>query len=409
MNIPFDISDLRRMATASSFERGQEYYDEGAVRELAYDGEQFLARVAGTYRYRVTISGTSEEPRMRCTCPYDYGGICKHLVAVGLAMLEGEVETTATYEEAIVVEEQAISPERFSSLFNQVTNAVKIRFLQQALSQSAALRTQFTKYTEAYVGSLVATDTTSHAETIENVKEEVALHLESLTFDEEELFAPDYYEGGGHYDEGKDAGYHSAQYIIQEALEPYKRKIRHYWQQGKLADGMAVLLGVYEGKSATSEPASDPLGVLDSYAETVSEVVQELVVTLVSFLSPVIKSPAETLATIDLLLNRYQKHDVSVQELRSRQTYAFYLLKDFEVLFIALTDTPSASRFLLERLQAHDAIDTDTAFVVLHLAQETGDDILWLKTAEEFAPYEPTIAQLLKRYQKEKHLNEGID
>ena len=153
MNIPFDLSDLRRIATDSSFERGQDYYSEGAVRELTYDGRQFSARVAGTYRYRVTIGGTSEEPRMRCTCPYDYGGICKHLVAAGLAILEGEAGTGATYEEAIIVEEPTLSPEDFSSLFDQVTDVIKVKFLQQALSQSRVLRTQFARYAEAHIGS----------------------------------------------------------------------------------------------------------------------------------------------------------------------------------------------------------------------------------------------------------------
>ena len=404
MNIPFTLTDLQRMATASSFDRGQDYYDEGAVRELTYDGESFSARVLGTYRYRITISGTQAEPHFHCSCPYDYGGICKHVVAVGLAILEGEAETgAALYEEATVVEDPAVLLSRFPSLFNQVTDSMKIQFLEQVLSQNAALRAQFAKYAETYAGSLVASDDTAYTETIENVKEEVALHLESLTFDEDELYAPDYYENGGYYDEWEDA-YQSAQRIIREALEPYEKKIRRHWQQGELAKGMAVLLGIYEGKSVTTEPASDPLGILDDgYAEIVDEVVRELVAGLLPPLAEIIKSPAETQATIHLLLDRYQQHDVSVQELRNQKTYVFYQLKDFETLLIVLADNPDTAQFLLNRLQERDLVDTDTAYVLLHLTQQLDDDALWISTAEDFALYEAAIArQLLDKYQEEK-------
>ena len=78
------MSDVRQLASAQSFERGEGYCASGAVLEPQQQGNTLTARVRGSeYEpYRVTIT---LEPagiaHTRCTCPYDWGGICKHIVA----------------------------------------------------------------------------------------------------------------------------------------------------------------------------------------------------------------------------------------------------------------------------------------------------------------------------------------
>jgi len=77
-------SDVRQLASAQSFERGEQYYTSGAVHEPQLQGSTLTARVSGSeYEpYRVTISfGPAGIEQTRCTCPYDWGGICKHIVA----------------------------------------------------------------------------------------------------------------------------------------------------------------------------------------------------------------------------------------------------------------------------------------------------------------------------------------
>ena len=411
MQPPFTLSDLEYMATPRSFERGQDYYEEGAVRQLTYDGEQFTARVHGSYHYRVTIGGSPDAPQLHCTCPYDYGGICKHLVAVGLAILEGEAETEATlYEEATAIEESTRSSVPFSELFEQTTDPVKLRFLRQLLDGSAALRAQFAKYAEPYSATLTTpSNSTSPTEILESTKEEIVLHLESLSFDEENLFDPDYHARGGYYDEWDDA-HQGAQRIIREALGPYERRIRHHWQRGELLRGTAVLLGLYEGRSLATEPAHDPLDILyDSYADTVSEVLAEVMAELFTTFDSVVKSPAEAQASLDLLLERYRQYDVSVRELRHSQTYVLYQLGDFQPWLIALTNDPDTARYLINQLQEHDLVDVDTAPVVLSIAEQLDNEALWWDTAEEFAPYDVAVTRrLLNRHRTEGHAEEFL-
>jgi uncharacterized Zn finger protein len=79
---------IRRHATPESFSRGESYYRGGAVGSLVQRGNVVQAAVEGSqyepYRVRITFDegGVTGE---FCSCPYDWGGWCKHIVAVLLA------------------------------------------------------------------------------------------------------------------------------------------------------------------------------------------------------------------------------------------------------------------------------------------------------------------------------------
>lgn len=87
-----DVSEdwIRAQASEKVYARGEEYFEYRHVRRLERRGDVLLARVEGTeYRpYRVTIrleGGAVAEAA--CSCPYDWGGYCKHLVAVLLEVV----------------------------------------------------------------------------------------------------------------------------------------------------------------------------------------------------------------------------------------------------------------------------------------------------------------------------------
>ncbi len=86
---------LRGLAHRAVFERGQDYCAGGTVRQLRRAGSKVEAQVwgSGPQPYQVRLS---LEPPFGsfCDCPYDGGGICKHVVAVGLAWLRAQKEET---------------------------------------------------------------------------------------------------------------------------------------------------------------------------------------------------------------------------------------------------------------------------------------------------------------------------
>lgn len=85
---PLSEAQIRQHANAESFTRGMSYYQRGAVGSLVLRGNQLQAEVEGSeYEpYRVTVSlDTGGVRAASCSCPYDWGGWCKHIVATLLA------------------------------------------------------------------------------------------------------------------------------------------------------------------------------------------------------------------------------------------------------------------------------------------------------------------------------------
>jgi len=88
MQIP-SVDEIRDLCTSQSFQRGQTYYGEGRIRDIEVEDGTVRATVRGTNDYRVTVNLTGDRIRTVCSCPYDYAGDCKHVVAVLLAVNEG--------------------------------------------------------------------------------------------------------------------------------------------------------------------------------------------------------------------------------------------------------------------------------------------------------------------------------
>jgi uncharacterized Zn finger protein len=86
---------IRALANAKSFARGQEYFRDGAVSEVVRRGNRVTAEVEGGELYEVTISlRDGDVAEARCTCPYDWDGYCKHIVAVLLKLAEAADDVT---------------------------------------------------------------------------------------------------------------------------------------------------------------------------------------------------------------------------------------------------------------------------------------------------------------------------
>ena len=84
----FTEEDILALASAQSFERGLDYFESGALFDARRVGNDLHARCEGSgyTPYRVSAQlGSTGVLSTRCTCPYDWGGICKHRVALLLA------------------------------------------------------------------------------------------------------------------------------------------------------------------------------------------------------------------------------------------------------------------------------------------------------------------------------------
>jgi uncharacterized Zn finger protein len=97
---------IQHNATDQSFQRGQDYCRAGAVVSLTQRQQTLQAVVEGNevlpYRIAITFDGGGITAT-HCTCPYDYGGWCKHIVATLLACVHHpeKIEQRPTLEQLL--------------------------------------------------------------------------------------------------------------------------------------------------------------------------------------------------------------------------------------------------------------------------------------------------------------------
>ena len=75
--------DIQLISTEKSFERGEEFYFSGAISRTYRKGNIIFGRCEGSggKSYELEVNFDGDEMDVYCSCPYDWGGLCKHLVA----------------------------------------------------------------------------------------------------------------------------------------------------------------------------------------------------------------------------------------------------------------------------------------------------------------------------------------
>jgi uncharacterized Zn finger protein len=74
---------IRELTTERSFDRGQQYYRNGAITNPTRQDNRIWADCYGSEVYQTSATLTaSAVADLHCSCPYDWGGACKHEVAL---------------------------------------------------------------------------------------------------------------------------------------------------------------------------------------------------------------------------------------------------------------------------------------------------------------------------------------
>ncbi|RNL84739.1 SWIM zinc finger family protein [Halostreptopolyspora alba] len=94
----FRVEDLKSATDPQWFARGERYFEQGRVSRLRYDQRGVSAVVDGSRNYLVRIDTSDGVLSDSCTCALGQDGYswCKHAVAVALAWLATDRETTSS-------------------------------------------------------------------------------------------------------------------------------------------------------------------------------------------------------------------------------------------------------------------------------------------------------------------------
>lgn len=145
--------EIRSLCTEQSFERGINYYRGDRITELRVDGGEVRATVRGTHDYDVSIDVETDRIRAACSCPYDYAGECKHVVAVLLAV-DGRSTDSGTETVDRSDASRPGTPD-IETLVEQTTADELRTFLLEAIEDDRDLRNRFLAFAGGDTGKTV--------------------------------------------------------------------------------------------------------------------------------------------------------------------------------------------------------------------------------------------------------------
>ena len=377
----FTRQTLRRLANANSFQRGQGYYDEGNLTKLRREADGFHASVRGSRSYRVALRLAAAGPEFSCNCPYAFDGICKHSVALGLAVLDAYTPADlASASASAPVAGPAAGPagalaKAVQAAWADRKKGDKLRFLQQALAKSDDLARQFLGF-----GGQPAV---AAAALLAALPERLAGTLEVLEFDEEFWESNEGYDA----DDAGDSLEEATEEALRDALGPFVAELLGLARGGQLATALHYWATACAAIYQVEAPASDDYGAFGDYG---TDVLHQWHADLAAagwpaVLLGAVVPPAELTAALHWLGPHLadppaQWHDFE---------------QSWLPLLLALAADPIAAPLLATALEKARLSPEMRARLRLQTARTLPDDAAWRAAAEALLPTDAAVAQQL--------------
>ena len=131
------MEDIKALCTETSFLRGLDYFQMRNVTDLKQFGNKITSTVEGTRDYTVTILTNKKTIAATCTCPYDWGGYCKHIVAALIALSENDPK---------IKKDEDKKEKKIMKILNNLSFNELKDFLTSELGNNPSLRNHFTIY-----------------------------------------------------------------------------------------------------------------------------------------------------------------------------------------------------------------------------------------------------------------------
>lgn len=126
---------IKSFCNQQSYDRGVRYLRQGRIEELNIKDQNVKAKVRGSQLYEVRLDLDEPDFDAICTCPYDWGGYCKHIVATLLKLTEKDTEDFETSDEK--------RAERIEESLQQATDKELRNFLRREFKRNSKTERRF--------------------------------------------------------------------------------------------------------------------------------------------------------------------------------------------------------------------------------------------------------------------------
>ncbi len=396
----FTLTTLRALANTASYTKGLTYHRQNAVGKITQTGRIFAARVTGSYNYRVTLDLADDTaPEFTCSCPYDFGGLCKHAVALGVAVinqfdLSKLPAPLPTLTEAWAQASAALKEEFLLRLLHR--DATTARAFAQAVVKAATAGQQPKKGGKQ-------TDPTP-ADLVEAL---AALHFDESLADEiddqpDDYGDDDYDDYESDYDEDRlDQMREVAEEHIAAVLRPAAERLTTRLRAGHVAATLAEWHATATALAAVEEPEYDEFDLFaDDYPE-------HLVLTWQQELAEA--GWLAVLSTKPLLAPERKAVQDWLARVLGGVAPTAEVATGWQAVLLALADADEKLAAKLPPLLKKAAwLPAEArAAVLLRVARTTHDDRLWATTAEPLADTNAAVATQLLNFYRNAHDQEN--
>ena len=335
------IEELKQESSNKEFELGSEFYQKGKVKNVVRVANVFMAIVVDTDYYNVELD-IDMDPKFTCDCPSERKQLCRHKVALGYAIINGQfTEKPEQYPDDSDIE----LPEDFLKSFGLVKNVLKIEFLLKLFTKNVDLRHQFQSFIESKNDAENQIDINGKDKTPQDIDEARAGVAEffgniELNFNIDSGEYDYYYHGTGFYDEGFD--------MLKSAMSLRFMELTSLINHGKLRQAFTKLLGLYEGSFNLVSPTFDNVPIFDDYSATIQEIIADEIKKYSDNLSLVVKTDEMVIDALNLFIDRYL--EILGRNDKEDEAKIVYEIKLFSSLIHSLITSPVVAAHLIQKI-----------------------------------------------------------
>ena len=375
MSLPeFTEETILTLANGASYAKGMGYARRGAVQTLFLERENYRAQVQGYHLYSVRLWDQEGAVKSSCTCPYEWGGICKHVVAVMVRLLDMQ----ASGQEAVVVNTPVKNSANSRISLNDLLESTTHDQLKAFIRQQTFEIPQLVGNLRVFAQGAKPTDNTA-----EDYNLEIAAALTATRIKFMNSFEYDDYYVESPFAYGDDD-----QEFLREELAPFRKLAEKYQAQQNWIECAKIQEAIVHACGRAFLDSLNPQQEIEDYywhGEIFSDGCQmQACNTLMEWaiLIPQIKNGQDKLSLIERFVALFVSD--------SYEFGSWYWEEAFKLAFESQSDAEAAIRLVDAFPQENE--DPLPAGVLLHLLGLTDDTDRFLQVAHTALPQFPHLA-----------------